>query len=443
MTAYLIKNVSVVGGAPTDLLIRDGVVAATGAGLTAPDAAVVDGTGLVALPGLVDLHTHLREPGREDAETVESGSRAAALGGYTAVCAMANTSPVADTAGVVEQVWRLGRQAGLVDVQPIGAVTVGLAGERLAELGAMADSPARVRIFSDDGHCVADPKLMRRALEYVKAFDGIIAQHAEEPRLTEGAQMHEGEVSTRLGLTGWPAVAEEAIIARDVLLAEHVGSRLHVCHVSTAGSVEVLRQAKRRGIRVTAEVTPHHLLLTDEVVGGRGELASPALADGWSPTASYDPVFKVNPPLRTGVDVAALRAALAEGVIDVVATDHAPHAVEDKECEWAYARPGMLGLETALSIVLDVLGPRWDLIADRMSRIPARIAGLDGHGLDPAPGVPANLTLVDPAARRVIEPTELASRSRNTPYARMTLPGRIVATFLRGEPTVLDGKAVK
>ncbi|WP_194823148.1 dihydroorotase [Micromonospora sp. S-DT3-3-22] len=443
MTAYLIKNVSVVGGAPTDLLIRDGVVAETGSGLDAPDAAVVDGTGLVALPGLVDLHTHLREPGREDAETVESGSRAAALGGYTAVCAMANTSPVADTAGVVEQVWRLGRQAGLVDVQPIGAVTVGLAGERLAELGAMADSPARVRIFSDDGHCVADPKLMRRALEYVKAFDGIIAQHAEEPRLTEGAQMHEGEVSTRLGLTGWPAVAEEAIIARDVLLAEHVGSRLHVCHVSTAGSVEVLRQAKARGVRVTAEVTPHHLLLTDEVVAGRGALASPGLGADWSPTASYDPVFKVNPPLRTGTDVAALRAALAEGVIDVVATDHAPHAVEDKECEWAYARPGMLGLETALSIALDVLGPRWDLIADRMSRTPARIAGLAGHGLDPAPGVPANLTLVDPAARRVVEPAELASRSRNTPYARMTLPGRIVATFLRGEPTVLDGKAVK
>ncbi|QLQ35243.1 dihydroorotase [Micromonospora robiginosa] len=425
MTAYLIRNVSPVGGEPTDLLIRDGVVAEVGAGLSADDATVIDATGLVALPGLVDLHTHLREPGREDAETVESGSRAAALGGYTAVCAMANTSPVADTAGVVEQVWRLGREAGLVDVQPIGAVTVGLAGERLAELGAMADSAARVRIFSDDGHCVADPRLMRRALEYVKAFDGVIAQHAEEPRLTEGAQMHEGEVSTRLGLTGWPAVAEEAIIARDVLLAEHVGSRLHVCHVSTAGSVEVLRHAKARGVRVTAEVTPHHLLLTDE----RAE--------------SYDPVFKVNPPLRTAADVDALRAALAEGVIDVIATDHAPHAVEDKECEWAYARPGMLGLETALSIALDVLGPRWDLIAERMSRVPARIAGLTGHGLDPAPGVPANLTLVDPAARRVIEPAELASRSRNTPYARMTLTGRIVATFLRGEPTVLDGKAVK
>ncbi|MEN3611875.1 dihydroorotase [Plantactinospora sp. ZYX-F-223] len=423
--AYLIRGVRVVGAEPVDLLLAGGVVAEVGHGLAARGARVVDGDGLVALPGLVDLHTHLREPGREDAETVESGSRAAALGGYTAVCAMANTSPVADTAGVVEQVWRLGREAGLVDVQPIGAVTVGLAGERLAELGAMADSAARVRIFSDDGHCVADPRLMRRALEYVKAFDGVIAQHAEEPRLTEGAQMHEGEVSTRLGLTGWPAVAEEAIIARDVLLAEHVGSRLHVCHLSTAGSVEVLRHAKKRGVRVTAEVTPHHLLLTDERA------------------ASYDPVFKVNPPLRTAADVTALRAALVEGIIDIVATDHAPHALEDKECEWAYARPGMLGLETALSVLLDVLGERWDLIAERMSRTPARIAGLTEHGRTPAPGVPANLTLVDPAARRTIDPAEQASRSRNTPYAGLTLPGRIVATFLRGEPTVLDGKAVK
>jgi dihydroorotase len=423
--AYLIKNVSVVGAKPTDLLIRDGVYASVGAGGDPTGAEVIDGTGLVALPGLVDLHTHLREPGREDAETVETGSRAATLGGYTAVFAMANTSPVADTAGVVEQVWRLGREAGLVDVQPIGAVTVGLAGERLAELGAMATSAANVRIFSDDGHCVADPRLMRRALEYVKAFDGIIAQHAEEPRLTEGAQMHEGEVSTRLGLTGWPAVAEEAIIARDVLLAEHVGSRLHVCHVSTAGSVEVLRHAKARGVRVTAEVTPHHLLLTDELA------------------ASYDPVFKVNPPLRTAKDVEALRAALIEGVIDVVATDHAPHATEDKECEWAYARPGMVGLETALPVVLSVLGEQWDLIAERMSRAPARIAGLTGHGLDPAVGVPANLTLIDPAARRVVDPSALASRSRNTPYAGTTLPGRIVATFLRGEPTVLDGKSIK
>jgi dihydroorotase len=414
--AYLIKGASILGGPATDLLIRDGVVAAVGRDAAAAGAEVIDAAGLVALPGLVDLHTHLREPGR-----------AAALGGYTAVCAMANTDPVADTAGVVEQVWRLGRAAGLVDVQPIGAVTVGLAGERLAELGAMATSAAQVRIFSDDGQCVADPQLMRRALEYVKAFDGVIAQHAEEPRLTRGAQMHEGEVSARLGLAGWPAVAEEAIIARDALLAEHVGSRLHICHVSTAGSVEILRWAKRRGIRITAEVTPHHLLLTD----GRAE--------------SYDPVFKVNPPLRTERDVAALRTGLAEGVIDIVATDHAPHTVEDKECEWAYARPGMLGLETALSIVYSVAVESggtvdWDGVAERMSRMPARIAGLAEHGLDPAPGVPANLTLVDPAATWTVDPSGLASRSRNTPYAGMTLSARVVATLLRGKPTVLDGK---
>jgi dihydroorotase len=422
--SHLLKGARILGGEPTDLLLRDGVVAAIGPDAVDPGAEVIDADGLVALPGLVDLHTHLREPGREDAETVETGSRAAALGGYTAVCAMANTDPVADTAGVVEQVWRLGREAGLVDVQPIGAVTVGLAGERLAELGAMADSAARVRIFSDDGHCVSDPRLMRRALEYVKAFDGIIAQHAEEPHLTAGAQMHEGEVSARLGLAGWPAVAEEAIIARDALLAGHVGARLHICHVSTAGSVDIIRWAKQRGVRITAEVTPHHLLLTD------------ALAE------SYDPVFKVNPPLRTDDDVHALRAALAGGIIDVVATDHAPHATEDKECEWAYARPGMLGLETALSVVLETANLNWDGIAERMSRAPARIAGLAEHGRDPAVGVPANLCLVDPAMRWQVDPGSLASRSGNTPYAGMTLPGRVVATFLRGAPTVLDGKAV-
>jgi dihydroorotase len=425
---YLIKGARILGGEPQDVLVKDGAVAEVGR-VSRKSAEVVDADGLVLLPGLVDLHTHLREPGREDAETVESGSRAAALGGYTAVCAMANTSPVADTAGVVEQVWRLGREAGLVDVRPIGAVTVGLRGEQLAELGAMADSAARVRVFSDDGFCVSDPRLMRRALEYVKAFDGVIAQHAEEPRLTAGAQMHEGITSARLGMPGWPAVAEEAIIARDVLLAEHVGARLHVCHVSTAGGVEILRWAKRRlaggpGV-VTAEVTPHHLALTDERVDG------------------YDPVFKVNPPLRTEADVAALRAALVEGVIDAVATDHAPHAVQDKECEWAYARPGMLGLETALSIVvgalLDQLG--WDGIAERMSRAPARIAGLADHGRDPAPGRPANLVLVDPEARWTVDPASLASRSRNTPYAGMEMRGRVIATFLYGRPTVLDGKA--
>jgi dihydroorotase len=426
---YLIKAVRLAGGDRADLLLRDGRIVETGANLSAAGAETVDGDGLIALPGLVDLHTHLREPGREDAETVESGSRAAALGGYTAVCAMANTSPVADTAGVVEQVWRLGRDAGLVDVQPIGAVTVGLAGEHLAELGAMAESAAGVRIFSDDGHCVHDPRLMRRALEYVRAFDGIIAQHAEEPRLTQGAQMHEGVESARLGMTGWPAVAEEAIIARDVLLAEHVGARLHVCHVSTAGSVEILRWAKKRGIRVTAEVTPHHLLLTDTEAGG------------------YDPVFKVNPPLRTADDVAALRLGLAEGVIDAVATDHAPHALQDKECEWAYARPGMVGLETALSVVVatmletGLLG--WDGLVERMSRTPARIAGLADHGHELTAGAPANLTLVDPAARWSVDAAALASRSRNTPYAGLTLPSRVVATFLRGVPTVLEGKAVR
>ncbi|GIJ74202.1 dihydroorotase [Virgisporangium ochraceum] len=426
MTNYLISGVRVLDGEPTDLLLMDGRVAAVGdEARSAVNVERIDGDGLVALPGLVDLHTHLREPGREDAETVATGSRAAALGGYTAVCAMANTDPVADTAGVVEQVWRLGREAGLVDVRPVGAVTVGLAGERLAELGAMADSAAAVRIFSDDGHCVSDPRLMRRALEYVKAFDGVIAQHAEEPRLTVGALMHEGETSARLGLTGWPAVAEEAIIARDALLAGHVGARLHICHVSTAGSVDIIRWAKQRGVRITAEVTPHHLLLTDV----RAE--------------SYDPVFKVNPPLRTDADVLALREALKDGTIDAVATDHAPHATEDKECEWAYARPGMLGLETALSIVLEVGGLTWDEVAERMSRTPARIAGLADHGVDPAPGAPANLTLVDPAARWQVDPGALASRSRNTPFAGMTLPGRVVATFLNGEPTVLDGKVMK
>jgi dihydroorotase len=426
---YLIKGAKPYGGDAADILVKDGRIAAIGDSLSATGAEVVDAGGLIALPGLVDLHTHLREPGREDAETVETGSRAAALGGFTAVHAMANTDPVADTAGVVEQVWRLGQEAGLVDVVPVGAVTVGLKGERLAELGAMADSAARVRVFSDDGMCVSDPALMRRALEYVKAFDGVIAQHAEEPRLTAGAQMHEGDRSARLGLTGWPAAAEEAIIARDVLLAGHVGARLHVCHVSTAGSVEILRWAKGRGVQVTAEVTPHHLLLTD------------ACAE------SYDPVFKVNPPLRTQEDVEALRAGLADGTIDAVATDHAPHAVEDKESEWAQARPGMLGLEQALAVVVETMVETglldWQGVADRMSVRPAAIGRLPDHGRPLAPGEPANLLLLDPTARATVDPAALASRSRNSPYAGRELPGRVVATFLRGVPTVLDGKAVR
>jgi dihydroorotase len=421
---YVIAGAAIGTGPRTDILIRDGVIAEIGSGFAADER--IDADGLIALPGFVDIHTHLREPGREDAETVETGSRAAALGGYTAVCAMANTDPVADTAGVVEQVWRLGQEAGLVDVQPIGAITAGLRGERLAELGAMAGSAANVRMFSDDGHCLADPALMRRALEYVKAFDGIIAQHAEEPRLTDGAQMNEGVQSARLGLTGWPAVAEEAIIARDALLAGHVGSRLHVCHVSTAGSVEILRWAKGKGWRVTAEVTPHHLLLTDELA------------------ATYDPVYKVNPPLRTAEDVQALREGLADGTIDAVATDHAPHAREDKECEWGCARPGMLGLETALGVVAQAMVETglldWNGVAERMSHAPARIAGLGQHGRALEVGAPANIVLVDPAAPWTVRAEELASISRNTPYAGLRLPARPVATFLRGTPTVLDGK---
>jgi dihydroorotase len=427
VTDYLIKGAAILGGERADLLLADGVVREVGTGLApAGPVEVVDADGLVALPGLVDLHTHLREPGREDAETVETGTRAAAMGGFTAVHAMANTEPVADTAGVVEQVWRLGREAGHCDVQPVGAVTVGLAGERLAELGAMADSAATVRVFSDDGKCVSDPVLMRRALEYVKAFDGVIAQHAQEPRLTEDAQMNEGELSGRLGLRGWPAVAEEAIIARDCLLAAHVGSRLHVCHVSTAGSVEILRWAKSKGWDVTAEVCPHHLLLTDELA------------------ATYDPIYKVNPPLRTAADVEAVRAGLADGTIDVVATDHAPHPHEDKDCEWQAAAFGMLGLETALSIVQETMVDTglldWAGVADRMSTAPARIGRLAGHGRPLAPGEPANLVLHDPAVRSTVEPSELASLSRNTPYAGRELPGRVVATFLRGRATVLDGK---
>ena len=428
---WLIRGVTIPGDGDqrsrvTDISLSGGSITAIESGLDRPGARQLDAEGLIALPGLVDLHTHLREPGREDAETVETGTAAAALGGYTAVHAMANTDPVADTAGVVEQVWRLGRAAGHCDVQPVGAVTVGLAGARLAELGTMADSAAQVRVFSDDGWCVSDPLLMRRALEYVKAFDGVIAQHAQDPRLTEGAQLNEGEMSARLGLAGWPAVAEEAIIARDCLLAAHVGSALHICHVSTAGSVEIIRWAKSKGWRVTAEVTPHHLLLTDELAAG------------------YDPVFKVNPPLRTEADVAELRRALADGTIDCVATDHAPHPVEAKETEWAEAAFGMTGLETALRVVHQAMVDTglldWRGVADRMSVRPARIGRLAGHGIPLAVGAPANLTLYDPAAPAEAVVPAGASKSRNTPFAGMELPGRVVATFLRGVPTVLEGK---
>ncbi|MDY3049180.1 MAG: dihydroorotase [Rothia sp. (in: high G+C Gram-positive bacteria)] len=423
---YLIKDVSILGEKPSDLLIRDGLIAQIGPGLEEAQATVIDGSGLIALPGLVDLHTHLREPGLEDAETVETGSRAAALGGYTAVFAMANSNPVADTAGVVEQVYELGKNSGWVKVQPIGAVTVGLAGERLSDIGAMAESRAQVRVFSDDGMCVWDPALMRRALEYVKTFNGVIAQHAQEPRLTEGAQMNEGKVSAELGLAGWPAVAEESIIARDVLLAEHVGSRLHICHLSTKGSVEIVRWAKERGIKVTAEVTPHHLLLTDELV------------------RTYDPVYKVNPPLRTEEDVLALRQAVADGIIDIIGTDHAPHPAESKDCEWACAANGMTGLEQALSIIqmtlVDTGYISWADVARIMSYKPAEIGLAEDQGRPLEVGEPANLLLLDPKARRVIDPAQQATKGKNNPYRSLEVPGAVRATFLAGHPTVLNGQ---
>lgn len=426
----VITGARVMGAEQADLtIVDDRIVAIDPAGKAdTGDAEVVAADGLIALPGFVDLHTHLREPGREDSETVETGTRAAAVGGFTAVHAMANTDPVADTAGVVEQVWRLGREAGWCEVRPVGAVTRGLAGKQLAELGAMAESAAAVRVFSDDGKCVDDAVVMRRALEYVKAFDGVIAQHSQEPRLTEGAQMNESELSGRLGLRGWPAVAEEAIVARDVLLASHVGSRLHVCHVSTAGSVELIRWAKSKGIDVTAEVTPHHLLLGDELA------------------ATYDPIFKVNPPLRSREDVEAVRLGLADGTIDAVATDHAPHPIEDKECEWSAAAFGMVGLETALSVVVESMVNTglldWVAVADRMSHRPAHIGRVAGQGRPLAIGEPANITLIDPDAHWTVLPSELLSRSRNTPYRERTLPAKVIGTIFRGRQTVRDGVPV-
>ena len=384
-------------------------------------AETLDADGLVLLPGLVDLHTHLREPGGEESETVATGSAAAALGGYTAVFAMPNTDPVADSAVVVEHVRRLGEEVGLVDVHPVGAVTVGLAGERMAELGTMAASRARVRVFSDDGRCVHDPVVMRRALEYASSLDAVIAQHAEDHRLTAGAQAHEGVVAAQLGLAGWPAAAEETIVARDCALAREAGARLHVCHVSSAHTIAVLRAAKAAGVRVTAEVTPHHLLLTDA-----------ALRD-------YDPVHKVNPPLRTGDDTAAMRAALAEGVIDVVATDHAPHATQYKDTEWAAARPGMLGLQTALSVVVAACVETgmldWRGVARVMSERPAEIGGLADQGRPIAAGEPATFCLVDPDGIWTVRGAALASRSTNTPYEGMRLPATVAATVLRGRIT--------
>lgn len=424
----ILKNALGVDGRALEIAIEDGKFSemATDSSIVATaEDEVFDVKGRTISPSFVDLHTHLREPGKEDAETVFSGSAAAVRGGFGAISAMPNTTPVADTAGVVEQVYSLGQEAGLCDVFPIGAVTVGQAGERLAEILAMAESRAKVRVFSDDGHCVADPVLMRRALEYVKIFDGVIAQHAQEPGLTHGAQMNEGIVSARLGLKGWPAVAEEAIIARDVLLADHVGSRLHVCHVSTAGSVEIIRWAKKRDINVTAEVTPHHLLLTEDLA------------------TSYDPVYKVNPPLRSERDVHALREGLADGTIDIIATDHAPHADEAKECEWDIAAFGMIGLETAFAISHKALVETglisFECLIDSLTKRPAEIAGYQDH-LDPLRlGAPASFTVIDRERNWTIDRNQVVSKSKNTPFAGMEVQGHIDDVMFRGRWTMRAG----
>jgi dihydroorotase len=424
--SLLIRQVSILGKAPKDILIEDGFIKEIGSLITSSSSEILDATGCVAIPGFVDLHTHLREPGRENSETIATGSLAAARGGFTAVSAMANTLPVADTAAIVEQVAAIGQGVGLVDVFPIGAVTRGLEGRELADLGSMAQSKARVRVFSDDGNCVSDPLLMRRALEYVKQFDGVIAQHAQDPRLTEGSQMNEGVVASTLGLKGWPAVAEESIIARDILLANMVGARLHICHVTTAGGVEIIRWAKSQGMKVTAEVTPHHLLLTDDLA------------------TSFDPIYKVNPPLRTSEDVAALRAGLVDGTIDIVATDHAPHPVESKECEWQNAAFGMVGLETAFPILYTTLitngAMSWERAAQVMSSAPARIAGYDNHGHELEVGAPAHIAIVNPDGKMVVDRAQLASKSKNTPFHGMEFQGSLVATVFNGHLTHKVGK---
>ncbi len=424
MARLLIKGARLLGAGGADILVEDGVIREVGR--VAAAGAVVDTTidadGLVALPGLVDLHVHLREPGREDAETIATGSAAAAAGGFTAVFAMANTSPPTDTAEAAERVLDLGLRCGLTDVVPVGAVTKALAGAELAELGLMARSRARVRVFSDDGHCVQDARIMRRALEYIKAFGGVVSQHAQDSRLADSsACCHEGELSGRLGLPGWPGIAEESIVARDVMLARHTGSRVHVAHVSTAGTVEVIRWAKAQGIDVTAEVTPHHLALTTDLLAG------------------YDPVYKVNPPLRPAEDVEALRAALVAGTLDAVATDHAPHARHDKEHAFPDAAFGMLGLETALPVVSDLLVGSgrlgWADVARVMSSNPARIGRLTSQGQPLEVGAPANITLVDPDQEVTVDAATSRSRSRNNPWHGRTFRGAVVTTLLRGQIT--------
>ena len=426
MTSYLITGASLLGAKTADIGISEGVFVDPKDVAGKRGTTTLDASGLVAFPGFVDLHTHLRQPGGEQAETILSGSQAAALGGFTAVHAMANTTPVADTAAATDAVWRWGIEAGYVDVRPVGAVTKNLGGSELAALSAMAAGHAQVRVFSDDGKCVHDSGLMREALRQASRHGAVIAQHAQDPQLTQGADMNDGALASSLGLTGWPTVAEESIIARDVLLAESVGARLHVCHLSSAGSVEVVAWAKKRGIAVTAEVTPHHLLLTEELVQG------------------FDPVFKVNPPLRREEDVLALREGVASGVIDIVATDHAPHTPESKECAFPEAAFGMLGLETAFSVALRALVEPGHLDMAGLARVlsvrPAQIGSLEGYETPFAVGQPAHLALADITAAAG---TPHGSLSTNNPFESWDLPGQILHTFFAGTQTVLAGELVE
>ena len=404
-----------------DVHIEDGKIAAK----SSSDATRIDCKGLVIASGLVDMHTHLREPGREDEETIASGSAAAAAGGFTAICAMPNTDPVADTASVVEMVWAAGREAGLVEVVPAGSLSKGLDGKEMSDIGEMARSLAKVRLFTDDGKGVQDALFVRRVMEYLIAFDGIYAEHCEDAALAEGGQMHEGERSMSLGLRGVPSEAEELMAARDIALARLTGCRLHLLHISTAGTVELVRKAKADGIAVTAEATPHHFSLTDAVL------------------ESYNPNAKVNPPLRTDQDRQAIIKGLSDGTIDAIATDHAPHADHEKDQEFSYAPPGLIGLETALALTLTNLVDPGHLsmtqAIERLSVAPARILGLDGQGGPIEAGSQANLCVFDPDATWTVDVHAFNSKSRNTPFAGQHLKGKVVHTFFQGRPTVESG----
>jgi len=410
-----------------DVHVRDGVVADVGRGLDAASAEVVDCDGLVLAPGLVDMHTHLREPGFEHKETVETGTRSAAVGGYTAVAPMANTDPVADDASVIAEVRAAAARAGLADVFPVGAITKGLEGEVLAEIGEMV--AAGVRVFSDDGRCVPTARILRNALTYALAFDDVVlADHCEDPSLSIGQQMHEGLSSYSLGLAGQPAAAEDAIVFRDIEMARLTGGRLHICHLSSARSVALVRSAKADGLRVSAEVTPHHLVFIDEDL------------------RSYDTNLKVNPPLRSAEDREALRQGLADGTIDAIATDHAPHAVEEKESEFDRAPHGTIGLETALAVALtELVEPGLLTLSralDALSCAPARLIGAREHGGPIEGGRPANLVLFDPEERWIAE-APFVSKSRNSAFTGRALKGRVRSTVLQGELTVSEGKATR